>query len=201
MSAPNRILARITHTVAWTYVCLSVSIVFLGLAFQVVYATVTSDKWQMSQGFPVGYYIMAILSLVLVGLAKLGKPANAPKVTIGALLSLLAIVLAMLSFDFQSLVITPRFWIAPPFWITLVGGLVSYISLFFGWRSDAAEKKLQTKIKGLEAEIQVRDEVIEALEGKFPSPREVAVLIAAAISVSLLGVATERFYKRYGGQR
>ncbi|TQS88911.1 hypothetical protein EU811_20400 [Arthrobacter sp. TS-15] len=149
----------------------------------------------MSQGFPAGYYVLAITSLALVGLAKLGKPTNAPKITLGALLGLMAIVIAVLSFDFQSLVLTP------PFWITLVGGIVTYVSLFIGWRSDAAEKRLRTEVADLEAEVQIKAEVIAALEGKSPSLRGIAVLLAGVISVNLLGAATKRFYNRDGGQK
>jgi hypothetical protein len=195
MSAPTRTLAKIKDTVAWTYACLSLSMVSLGCAFQIVYTTVANDDWQMSQGFPAGYYVLAIISLAFVGLAKLGKPTNAPKVTIGALLGLMAIVIAMLSFDFQSLILTP------PFWITLVGGIVTYISLFIGWRSDAAEKRLRTKVADLEAEVQIKDEAIAALQGKSPSLKGFAVLLAGVISVTLLGAAAKRFDNRDGGQK
>ena len=195
MTSVKRLGAKITGTAAWTYGWLSLSMIALGIAAQRVFATIFSTGWDLSQGFPTSYWIFAFTSLGFVGLAKLGGREHAPSVSRGALLGLIAVVAGVLSFNIDSLVFDP------PFWAAVVGGIITFISLFVGWRGDASEKKLKAEIKELEAKIQVKDEVIEALEGKFPSARQVVAVAGIALSLAFLGLVVGRSDKVDGGRQ
>ena len=195
MNAAPQPRAKFTDNEYWMYVCLAISMLLLGGAANVVYATMTKVGWQASQGFPFLYFILAAASLVFVRLAKLAKSVTPPPASVGGILGLVAIVGAALSFDFGILVINPGFWIA------LSSGVVTFFSLFVGWRSDAAGIRMDGEIKDLQAEIYVKNEVIDALNENTPRGKKAAVLLTAATAVGFLGFIGGRFQQHDGGQR
>jgi energy-converting hydrogenase Eha subunit A len=168
------------------------SITLFGAWAWVVYVTLSEPGWNVSMGFPAPYYVTAIGSGVFALLAKLGKPAYSPKANVASVLGLIAVVIGSLSFGSGSISITQSFW------ITVVGLVVTLLTLPLGWGSDATLAAQTGVIKNLEAELLVKNEVIEALWIRSPKPEPILGLVVSAVFIAWLGAVAQKTQSKKG---